>query len=546
MKKLVFKFLLIIVIVCFVFTPGLAQENVPQRVLHISLDRTPLFDPARSAGTAGNITTINIYDMLVFPVGDGSVIPYLAESWELDDDHLNYTFNLKKGVKFHNGDELTAEDVVFSMKRVLALGEGFAFVFTDVVEDVVEVDKYTVKFTIKKPFGAFIDTLARFYVLNKQQVLENISSGPYGDMGDYGKDWLQSHDAGSGPYMVKEVIQQNYVYLERYDDYWGGWEENAPVAIKLIDTTEAITIRTMMKNQELEITDYNQTTENLKAISKIPGVKNGFYFMAAELNMCLNNKKAPTDDVNFRKALSYLFDYEMISKYIYLTSPQSRGPVTAITPGYNPNLYQYSLNLEKAKEYLQKSKYGDKLDQYPVELLVNSSVPDHEKIALAFQAQAEKVGIKVNISKAPWMTIVDRVSTVESTPNMVGIMVVPAYNEAGSVLETRYHSKSVGKYIAAEWLQDKEIDAMIEDALATIDKEERFAKYYKIQEILVNDIVPTIWLVDYAYTLSYQSEYMEWPMMEAVIKQGKNASMVVEGGYYYFKDFKLYPEKMRK
>jgi len=542
MKKIIFIFILMLVIVSSFGLSGAAQT---ERVLRISVDRTPLLDPARSAGTAGNITMINIYDMLVFPSKDGSVVPYLAKSWEVDDDNVTYTFHLRKGVKFHNGDELTAEDVVFSMERVLALGEGFAYVFTGVVEDVVEVDKYTVKFIINKPFGAFVDTLARFYVLNKQQVLENIASGPYGDMGDYGKEWLQSNDAGSGPYMVKEIVQQGYVYLEQYDEYWGGWDENAPEGIKYIDTTEPITIRTMMQNQELEITDYNQTVENLKAIAAIPGVETGEYSMAVELNMCLNNKKPPTDDVNFRKALSYLFDYDMLTKYVFPGFPQCQGPVSSDMPGHNPNLFQYSLDIEKAKEYLEKSKYRDKLDQYPVELLVNSSSPDHEKIALSFQAQAEKVGIKVNISKAPWMTIVDRVSTVESTPNMVGIAVASAYNEAGSALETRYHSKSVGKYIAAEWLQNEEIDKMIEDALATMDKDERFGKYYKIQEILVNDIVPTVWLVDYHFRLAYQTEYMEWPIMEA-IKRGDDVTMVVEGAYYYFKDFKLYPEKMRK
>jgi len=346
---------------------------------------------------------------------------------------------------------------------------------------------------------------------------------------------------GSGVFAQKEIVQETLPWddarllaevLERVRQEY----------VEPVDDAELIesAVRGM-------VTDLDPHSQFLSSdeYEEVQISTSGNYSMATELSMCLNNKKAPTDDVNFRKALSYLFDYEMIPKYIFLGSPQCRGPVSADMPGHNPNLYQYSLNLEKAEEYLQKSKYGDKLDQYPIELLVNSSSADHEKIALSFQAQAEKVGIKVNISKAPWMTIVDRVSTVESTPNMVGIMVCPSYNEAGSALETRYHSKSVGKYIAAEWLQDKEIDAMIEDALATMDKEERFAKYYKIQEILVNDIVPTIWLVDYHFRVAYQGEYMEWPMMEA-IKQGKNVTMVVEGGYYYFKDFKLYPEKMRK
>jgi peptide/nickel transport system substrate-binding protein len=545
LKKLILKLLLIMVVVSFSFTVGLTQANIPHRIINKSVDRVPIIDPARGSGGASNIPLLQIYDMLVFPNADGSMKPWLAISWKVDDEGLNYTFNLRKGVKFHNGDELTAEDVVFSMKRTMSLGEAFAYVYTGTIKDVAEVDKYTVKFTLQRPFSAFINSLARFYVVNKKQVLKNIVSGTYGDMGDYGKDWMQSHDAGSGPYMVKEIVQQSHLYLERYDGFWGGWKENAPDALKFIATTEPITIRTMLQNQELELTDQNQTVENLKAISQIPGVEIGTYFMGTQLNMVLNNKKPPTDDVNFRKAISYLFDYDMIIKFIYPQSSQSVGPIEARTAGHDPNLYQYSLDLEKAKEYLQKSKYGDKLDKYPLDLVVNSNIPDHEKIALSFQAQAAKVGLKVNISKVPWMTITERVTKPESTPNMVGISIAPAYNEAGSMLETRYHSKNVGKWTTAEWLQDKEIDAMIEDALSTADQKERFDKYYKIQEKLVNDIVPCVWLIDTAFRVAYQGGYMKWPIIEE-IKQGKKASIVVEGAYYYFHDFELYPEKMMK
>ena len=538
-----FSVIIISIMILSIFTTC-AQEDLGA-TLRISVDRTPLLDPARSSGTAGDITMINIYDMLVFPKEDGSVSPHLADSWVISEDGLNYTFNLRKNIKFHNGDELTAEDVVFSMKRFLTLGEGHAYIFTDVVDDIIEIDRYKVGITLKHPFGAFIDTLVRFYVLNKQQVLDNIVAGTYGDMGDYGKEWLQSNDAGSGPYKVKEIVQQSHVLLERYDNYWGGWEDHAPKEVKFIDTTEAITIRTLMQNRELEISGYTLTEESLKAISRIPGVGIGSYPMSRQITMCFNNQKPPTSDVYFRRALSYLFDYETISKNIFVGSPPCVGPVAASMPGHNPDLYQYSLDLDKAKEYLQLSEFGDKIDQYPIDILVNADFPDFEKIALLFQAQASQLGMKVNITKVPWMTIVDRVATIESTPHLIPLLITPSFNEAGGALETRYHSKSTGKYIAPEWLLSKEIDTMIEDSLATMDKNERYEKYYKIQELLVNEIVPTAWLIDYYCRVAYQSEYMEWPIMEK-IKQGESINMGVEGGFYYAKDFKLYPDKINR
>lgn len=546
MKKLSFICLVVIVIVSFVFTTGISQKNDSERVLRMAMDSMPRWDPASASGTGGNVPTINIHDSLVVESNDGSIKPRLAKDWKVSDDGLRYTFYLREGVKFHNGDELTSEDVVFSIKRFLTIGEGFGYLFVNTVKDAVEIDKYTVEFTINKPFGPFLSTLIRFYVVNKDQILKNIKSGPYGDMGDYGKDFLLTHDAGSGPYMVKKVVPGDYIYIERYDDYWGGWDnEYAPTGVKMIVTQEAITIRTMMQNKELEIGPKDQTVENLKALMAIPGIEIGTYSNVGSVyNITLNNKKAPTDDVNVRKALSYLVDYDTILKYILIDCLQAMGPVSHSLRGHNPNLFQYSFDIEKAKEYLQKSKYANKLDQYPLEIVANSAVPDQEKIALMLQASAKKVGLKLNISKAPWINICDRVSRVESTPNMVMMGVGPGFGEAGSELFMRYHSRSAGSWQAADWLQNEEIDEMIDDALSTIDTEERFAKYRKIQEILVNDIVPSIWLVDRNMKAAYHADYVYWPLIE-LIKDGKSIACINEGNIYYFRDFKIYPEKMK-
>lgn len=524
---------------------GEGEQAEQEKVMRVSVSGTPKIDPAVGIDYSSCIAMVNLYDCLVFPAEDGSMKPMLAEKWETDESGLNYTFYLRKGVKFHNGDEVKAHDVEFSMKRMLTIGEGFAYLFTDVVKDVAVIDDYTVKFTLKQTFGPFIGTLARFCILNKDEVMQNINkSGPYGEFGDYGKEWLITHDAGSGPYMAKELQQQGYLYAVKFNDYFAGWDNEAPDSIRLIDNTEGATIRTMLGNRELEITDMWQSTENLQAMSKIPGVSIAIYSTGSIQNMMMNTRKAPTDDVNFRKALSYLFDYEMIAEKIFPGSPIAKGLACTSTPGHKADIFQYSFDLEKAKEYLQKSKYSDDLEKYPVELLVNTDVADHEKVALAFQSAASQAGIKVNISKAPWISITDQVSKVESTPNIVCINVPVHYNEVGSMLETRYHSKSVGTWEQAEWVQDKGLDSEIEAAIATVDQAERFEKYAQLQEKIVNEIVPTVWLVELNERSAYQSDYVYWPAAESA-KQGNYINTLM-GYHFYFHDFKIYPEKMVK
>ncbi len=125
----------------------------------------------------------------------------MAETWDVSDDGLTYTFHLRQGVKFHNGDELTAEDVAFSAQRLFDIGEGFAYLLRTVdadgnviagVKSVDALDDNTVQFTLAQPFGPFVPALVRLYIVNKDQVMENIdkTENMYAEMGDYGKKWL--------------------------------------------------------------------------------------------------------------------------------------------------------------------------------------------------------------------------------------------------------------------------------------------------------------------------------------------------------------------
>jgi len=501
-------------------------------------------DPAVGSDYVASISLCNLYDSLVFPNPDGSVKPWLAKSWTVSDDGLTYTFNLQQGVKFHNGDELTAEDVVFSLQRIMAIGEGYGYLFTTSVKEAKALDKYTVQFTLEKPFGPFLGVLVRLYILNKKQVMANIQKdGPYGEFGDYGKGWLVTHDAGSGPYMIKDMKTEEYVLMERFDDYWAGWEnKDAPKYVKEIGTTEAITVRTLMSRGELEITDQWQTSENLDAISKLPNTDLCSFFEGSVLNIMINTKKAPTDDIHFRKALAYCVDYQQIIDKVFPGSRASTA-IPASVPGYNPNLKPYSLDLTKAEEELKQSPYYGKLDQYPFELHWVSEVPDEEKIALMVQANAAKLGIKVNVVKVPWASVVDNLAKPETTPNGVIIFVSAHYAEAGSLLESRYHSRSCGTWEQGEWLQDPEIDSMIEDAIATVNLKERFQKYYAVQEKIF-DLCPTIWVLEQAVRQAYRKDYVVFPAAEAM-KQGMPVNPVM-GYNFYYRDFKVFPEKAQQ
>ena len=540
------RLFLVLVMIFVLLLPcsGYTQQEEEVKAIRHTVLLPYYIDPAVGSDFTGSIILCNIYDSLVFPNRDGSVKPLLAKSWEISEDGLTYTFELVSGVKFHNGDELTADDVVFSLNRIITIGEGFGYLFSTSVEEAKALEKYKVQITLKKPFGPFLGTLVRLYILNENQVMSNIKKeGPYGEFGDYGKEWLAWHDAGSGPYKVKELKPEEYFLMEQFNDYWAGWEnKDAPQYVKEIGTTDPITVRTLVSRGELEITDSYQLPENLSIIDQIPNTEVSSLFFGSVQYILMNNKKPPTDDIHFRKALAYCIDYEQIIKQAYPGSLPA-ALVSSFVPGCNPDVKPVKMDLAKAEEEIKQSPYYGKLDQYPFELHWNSNNLLKGKIALIVQANAAKVGIKVDIVKLPWLSLVENAAKMESTPTGAIIAVAPHYAEAGTVLESMYHSNSCGTYEQAVWWQDPEIDAIIEDAINTIDQKERFQKYYAIQEKIAN-FFPYINLADYAVSQAHRSDYVVFPDVEA-IKQGQPCNPYM-GYHFYYRNFKVMPEKAQE
>ena len=468
-------------------------------------------DPAVGSDFSSTSSLCNLYDTLVFPNTEGGVDAHLAESWDVSDDGLTWTFHLKEGVKFHNGSELTASDVAFSMNRLLEIGEGLAYVFLGTVEGATATDDYTVEFTLTQPSGLFLISLIRLYVADEQEVMANIvTPGPYGDKGDYGKEYLLTHDAGSGPYKVKEFPLEEYLLMEKYEEWWGEFGGNAPDEVRFIATTEAATIRTMMSRQELEISDQWQTIEALEALDAMEGVTVAAFPVLTEFYYMIHTQNPPTDDVHFRRAMAYAFDYDAAVALEWPGTQQSRGPVPAITAGHNPDVFVFERDLDKAREELALSAYADQLDEYPVDVHWCTEVPHEEKFALLFQANMAEIGIKVNIVSTPWMSMVEEGATLETSPHIQTTYVSADFPEAGSLLKVRYHSDAAPTWSQNEWLLDDELDQMIDDALVTVDEDERYAKYRELQDYIV-DLCPSIFLYDQVQKHAYQSAYVDWP-----------------------------------
>lgn len=530
--KSIFWFsILIIVIMFFSLNVTFASE----RPLRTTWTWPAYIDPAIGYDTTSSVALVNLYDALVFSNVKGEAQPHIAESWKVSDDGLTWTFYIKKGIKFHDGSELTASDVKFSFDRFRTIGRGNAFLFLGQEMSVEVVDDYTAKFNLEKPSGPFLQTLIYFYILNEDLVRANIKKpGEFGELGDYGKEYLLTHDAGSGPYMLKDIALESSIDMVVNPNYWIPIDSNAPDEFKMIGTTESVTVRTLLSKRELEIGDQNQSLENLAAFKKIAGVEVAQYSTAAQWDLLIHTRKPPTDDIHFRKAMAWATDYDTVVNQILVGFPQARGPIPQVLSSHDPTLFQYHRNLDKAMEELKQSKYYGELDKYPVELHWVAEVPDEEKIALLFMSNMADIGIKVKVVKTPWMSLVNETSSIETSPNISIVFPSSRYAEAGSLLTNRYTSKAASSVNQNEWLLDPEYDAILEDAIQTIDKDERFAKYNKLQHYIV-DLCPTIFLCDQINRRPFQSTYVDWYVVEPFSP--------VMGYDFVIRNIKIYPEK---
>jgi peptide/nickel transport system substrate-binding protein len=536
---------IVIIAVIVIATVVIFVLPTPEKsLLSWSEANTPNLDPARGSDYSSSVAYVNCYDTLVYPNASGESLPWIATSWTTSSDGLNWTFNLRHNVKFHNGSELKAGDVVFSCERMMTIGEGYSYLFgtMDVngttsgwIYKVTAVDDYTVRFDLRKAYGPFLTVLSRLYILDNRTVMANIASGTrnFGSKLDYGMGWLVNHDAGSGPYKVNSTDLPNTVTFEKFTDYWGTFVQNAPDQLKVYGTTTATTIKSMITDRTLEITDQWQTVENLAAMDAISGVDVAKYPAGSILFYMIHNKKAPTDDIHFRKAMAYAMNYTAVVTVLFPGSTIARGPVTSILPGFDPTVPRYDMNLTKAQEELAQSPYYSDLASHPIDVHWCAEVPDEQRVATLFAECMGKINITVNVVQTPWMNMIAEMANETLAPHIETIFVAPHYAEAGSMLESRYHSRSCGTWEQNEWLQNTTLDALIEDAIGTINTTQRFQKYMAIEHQIV-DMCPSIFMFEQLEQHAYQSYYVDWP----AAKSGAAINSVM-GYNLAFKDIKL-------
>jgi peptide/nickel transport system substrate-binding protein len=495
---------------------------VAERLLRVGYAWPCYIDPAIGTDECSSTALCNLYDPLVFPVPLAEPKPWVAQNWTVSQDGLTYTFNIRSGIKFHSGRTLTAEDVKFSLQRLLTIGQGFSYLYAPYVASFAAPAPYQFTMTLNKTFGPFIMILMRIYIVDKAEVLAHINynaaqnytiSGT--NYGDLGLEWMALNDAGSGAYKVVDRAMQQFFKFALFKDYWAPVNANAPTTVIQTWTSgNPATEKTMMLNRELEVTDSWLPAETLDSLDTDPHIRKISWADPSEYYYMLNCQKPPLDDIHVRKALAYCYDYQTMMTEIYSRYTLSTSSVPAALPGYvNTKTYYYNVTL--AQQELSQSKYYPDIvnnpDNYAIDFHWIQEVPERERDALLFAECASALGLKVNVVKTPWLKTVEEMTNANLSAHVYNILVAPHFPEAGSLLESRYHSGPLS-WETNEKLYNATLDAAIEDALQTINATERYAKYAAIQRDIMS-ICPSLFIYDYANTMAIQ-DYVKIPAVE--------------------------------
>jgi len=438
-------------------------------------------DPAKGTDYTQTMALVNLYDPLVFPDAEGKLKSHLAKDWSVSDDNLTYTFHLREDATFHSGNKIRAEDVKFSVERFFDINQGYVSLLSEVLdkENVVAKDEHTVEMTLNRVHSPFLATLTLLFIIDKKQVMANTSDGDFGERGDYGQEFLNSHDAGSGAYSLQNFERQSSISFSKFDEYWKGWGDNAFEEVEIEIITKDPTVRSLMKTGELDMTSQYQSTETYNALEEVDSVRVEDISTVTVLYMKMNTQKAPTDDPAVRKAISYGFDYETARNEIAPGSMGAQGPLAPSFGVHNKDITRPTYDPERAKQILSEAGYSE--GELTIQNTYVKGFGLEEKMGLLFQQNMDEIGIDVELNPQTWGTMTELATSVEKTPHVNQVFYGPVYPSPDTVFYNQYHSGSASTWMSMSHLEDDQVDSMIDEARATVDPDARASIYADLQ-----------------------------------------------------------------
>ena len=474
-----------------------SEESAGGTFTYAEVAEPPTLDPALVSEEAGwNIDRYLFEGLVKYEPSTGEVVPGVAEEWEVNEDATEFTFKLRKGVKFTNGREVAADDFVYSWNRALdpetasptapvalesvkgavdyAMGEA------EELTGVEAVDDYTLKVTLEYPQAEFVNFLGQPVTAPVPKEEVEAAGDSFGEM-----------PVGNGPFKLQEWQHDQQLVLEKNDDFYGEEAKIEEAIVKIIpDEATAV--------QELKAGNVDAVKavppgmdQNLRSDPEVTVVDND----VPQLRFAVfNMSESPwSDNKELREAFNYAIDRETISSAVlqgHATAADAIVP--ASMEGHQDNALPYLYDLEQAKTKLTEAGFpnGEGLPAISLTYPSEGAAPE---LAQAIQSQLQEAGIAVEIDG------LSAAEFYEQMPNQQLSFFIASwiadYPSVDTFLYPLFHSSFIGPggFNVAQYAND-EVDTMLDDARATLDDEERLGLYQDAEKQILDDapIIPIV------------------------------------------------------
>ena len=425
----------------------------------------------------------NVYETLThYNPETGEVDPMLATSWTKNDDGTVWVFQLREDVTFHDGSAMTAQQVVRSFQRAMDLGQGGAYIWDAVLESnggkVEATGDYEVTITCGYPCAIDLVVSAGYaaYIMSDS-------------VADQTTEWFnEGHDGGSGPYMITQATGDSVV-LKAYEGYRGGWQENQYKNVMIRQVSESSARRQMLETGECQLSSQFSATdlEALKAqTDKV------YTYQSETFNnviMFLNTATEPCSNADFRRAMAYAFPYEeTVNEIMNGNAKQSVGTVPSSLWGHSDSIPQYTCDMAKAKEYLDKS--GVNTDGLKLTVTYMNGYDEYASALQLYQENLKQLGIQLELRSMEWDQQWAQAQNTNPADRQDMFVFIwwPDYADPVSWFQSLLHSEDQIVYNLS-YLNDPELDATIDEAIAltVTDRDAAQANYVKAQQIVADN-----------------------------------------------------------
>jgi peptide/nickel transport system substrate-binding protein len=429
----------------------------------------------------------NMNEFLIGKDTKGNLIPGLASSWKVSPDGKVFDFTLRKGVKFHSGDPLTAKDVVFTFERARKINPRMA-VALKALEKIEIVDEYHIRFLWKSPDVTFIP--------NRTSIM--IGSKSYCDR--VGEDKFVNAPVGTGPYKFVGGEMGQYIDIERFEDYWGKKPTVREARISFVseDTTRIAKLQAgevdLIQGVPFNLIKMIESSPNLKAVglaTNNPSMVIGF---------STRNPNKPWYDKRVRLAMAYAIDVDSIVKNMLFGVPKHWPWLAPVDLGYDPTVKTYPYDPKRAKQLLAEAGYPNGFE-FKLYWPTTFRVPMSQEVVEAIASYFEAVGIRTKLEGQELETFnATRRAGIKPTSDFVG------YVPGGFTGSPDPTYGAVSKFCcdgAASTYCHPEFDKIVGEARATMNDAKRAELIKKLVKILREEVA-CIPIFDYVSTYGMQ------------------------------------------